>query len=58
MAPELLNEQPYDCAVDVWSLGIMCMEIATGKVPNEDLMTPDAVKDRIKKDGAPKFTKE
>ncbi|ODM87195.1 Serine/threonine-protein kinase TAO1-B, partial [Orchesella cincta] len=38
MSPEAIravdDEQPYDCKVDVWSLGITCIELAEGKPPN------------------------
>lgn len=33
MAPEILMTKPYNCQVDVWSLGIMCYELATGINP-------------------------
>ena len=32
-APEIINSRPYDCKVDVYSLGITCWALATGKSP-------------------------
>lgn len=33
MAPELIDGYPYGHEVDVWSLGIMIMEMAQGLPP-------------------------
>ncbi len=33
MAPEILLNQDYDTQVDMWSLGITCLELACGKPP-------------------------
>ncbi|OMJ95276.1 hypothetical protein SteCoe_1331 [Stentor coeruleus] len=32
-APEILNMSRYDESIDIWSLGIVCFEIAEGKTP-------------------------
>jgi serine/threonine protein kinase len=37
MAPEVIRSQPYDVKVDVWSVGILMMEMAEGKPPYIDL---------------------
>ncbi|SPO34641.1 related to mRNA splicing-associated serine-threonine protein kinase [Pseudozyma flocculosa] len=31
-APEIILGQPYDCAIDVWSIGCTLYELATGKI--------------------------
>ena len=33
MAPELIRSQPYSFPVDIWSLGILCRELAEGEPP-------------------------
>mmetsp|Transcript_38180 Transcript_38180/g.36537 ORF Transcript_38180/g.36537 Transcript_38180/m.36537 type:complete len:165 (+) Transcript_38180:47-541(+) len=37
MAPEILLTKPYNTLVDVWSLGIMLLELATGDNPYRGL---------------------
>jgi len=33
MAPELVQERPYDCKADLWSLGVICYELNVGQPP-------------------------
>jgi len=33
MAPELVQERPYDCSADLWSLGVILYELYVGKPP-------------------------
>ncbi|KZT58246.1 kinase-like protein, partial [Calocera cornea HHB12733] len=34
MAPEVVRRQAYDSAADIWSFGILCLEITRGRAPN------------------------
>ncbi|KAH0788642.1 STE family protein kinase [Histomonas meleagridis] len=37
MSPELIKSLPYSFAVDIWSLGILCRELAEGEPPYVDV---------------------
>lgn len=41
MSPELLSEQPYDEQTDIWSLGILCIELANRERPFIDISQPE-----------------
>lgn len=34
MPPEMIKREPHSLAVDIWSFGICCMEMANGHPPN------------------------
>lgn len=44
MSPERVRNAPYSCSADVWSLGVVLIEAATGKYPEE---TPDVPSTRF-----------
>ena len=55
MAPELLNKQEYETSVDIWSFGILAIELAQGETGNFDVDSPEAMAERYKKNGPPKL---
>jgi len=58
MAPEAIMKQSYDTGVDIWSFGILCVEFADGKTPNNDLsgeQAPPRIYERMMTRGAPTF---
>ena len=40
MAPELIQGEPYDSRADIWALGVLLIELAEGKPPYLDEVTP------------------
>jgi serine/threonine protein kinase len=43
MAPEIISKQPYGTEVDIWSLGIMVIEMIDGQPPYFDLTASEAM---------------
>ena len=33
MCPEIVNHTSYNCAYDVWSIGVLAYELASGSAP-------------------------
>ncbi|KAH0791844.1 STE family protein kinase [Histomonas meleagridis] len=54
MAPELSDRTAYSFSSDIWSIGIMCIEMTTGKPPYSQI-PPKKVMKYIKKYGIPKL---
>ncbi|RKO92716.1 SerineTHREONINE-protein kinase Mst4 in complex with an quinazolin [Blyttiomyces helicus] len=43
MAPEIIMNEPYTTKVDIYSLGVMCIELATGRAPRHDMHPMDVL---------------
>ena len=41
MAPELIAQERYDTSVDIWSFGILAIEIGQRERPNADVFEPE-----------------
>ena len=54
MAPEMVARLPYGPEVDIWSLGILMIEMLEGEPPNFD-DPPMAAMQQIKDGGAPRL---
>jgi serine/threonine protein kinase len=50
MSPEVIAGKPYDEMVDIWSTGILCIELAELAPPYYDL-SPEQALDKIVKEG-------
>ena len=46
MAPQIILNQKYDTKVDIWSIGMTCLEMIKGEPPNSEL-NPDEVMELI-----------
>lgn len=36
IAPEVYNKEDYDARADLWSIGVMLFQLATGRLPEAD----------------------
>jgi serine/threonine protein kinase len=48
MAPEILNKEEYDQTIDIWALGITCIELAENEPPYFKLSPKEVMKKIIK----------
>ena len=48
MAPEVLNKEEYDQTIDIWALGITCIELAEHEPPYFKLSPKEVMKQIIK----------
>ena len=48
MAPEVLNKEEYDQTIDIWALGITCIELAENEPPYFKLSPKEVMKQIIK----------
>lgn len=46
MAPEIIKKLPYDCAVDIWALGVLTYIMLSGKPPFKG-KTKDAILNQV-----------
>ena len=47
VAPEIVTGCEYDAKVDLWSLGVLCFELTTGKAPFENRVNREAFKNIV-----------
>ncbi|KAJ3016679.1 Serine/threonine-protein kinase 24 [Thoreauomyces humboldtii] len=50
MAPEIIKGDAYGCTVDIWSVGILAIELATGQPPRSNLHPMDILYATVKED--------
>lgn len=43
MAPELISSDSYDYSIDIWSTGIVLLELLNGNPPYIELPGPEAI---------------
>ena len=54
MAPEIIARKPYGVKVDIWAIGMLCIELINRTTPFHGL-PPKAVLDRLQAFGPPKM---